>query len=47
MTVKMEVQAGSRYVRGIQVPEAGKGARLPNTDEREDRVLGGSRSKFT
>jgi hypothetical protein len=44
MTVKMEVKAGSRYVRGIQVPEEGRGARLPNTDGREDRVLDGSRS---
>jgi hypothetical protein len=44
MTVKMEVKAGSRYVRGIQVPEEGRGARLPNTDGREDRVLCGSRS---
>jgi hypothetical protein len=37
----MEVEAGSRYIRGIQVPEEGRGARLPNTDGREDRVLVG------
>jgi len=46
MTVKMEVKAGSQYVRGIPVSEEGRGARLPNTDGREDRVLGGSRSKL-
>lgn len=44
MTVKMEVKAGSQYVRGIPVPEEGRDARLPNPDGREDRVLGGSRS---
>jgi hypothetical protein len=44
MMVKMEVEAGSRYVRGIHVPEEGRGARVPNMDGRADRPLRGFRS---